>query len=79
MRLRPGESARLTFRSTGATDQHVRATVFEPEGGWNIFVMGWIDVDDELGVRRRLSFCRVFDQKLQRFVPVDNPDYESGE
>ncbi len=45
----------------------------------HIHVMGWITYADDIGVTRRTSFCRRWDWEEQRFLPVDNPDYEHAE
>jgi hypothetical protein len=43
---------------------------------WSIYVMGWIEYRDNLGFERRTSFCRKFEPTSNRFVAVDDPDYE---
>jgi hypothetical protein len=46
---------------------------------WHIWVMGWIEYADELGFGRRTAFCRRWDHRTNRFVVVDDPDYEHAE
>jgi hypothetical protein len=33
----------------------------------------------ELGISRRTAFCRRYERQLDRFFPVDNPDYENAD
>ena len=46
---------------------------------WTLYIMGWIEYSDDLGFGRRTAFCRQFDPKVNRFVPVTDPDYEHAE
>lgn len=41
-----------------------------------IFVLGWIGYRDDLGIFRQMGFCRRYESRKDRFVPVDDPDYE---
>jgi hypothetical protein len=51
-----------------------------PASNWKLYVMGWIDYLDSLGRPvARLYFCRVWSPTHYRFLPLDNPDYESEE
>jgi hypothetical protein len=43
---------------------------------WHLWIMGWIKYADQLGFVRRLSFCRLYDYKTNRFVVVNDADYE---
>jgi hypothetical protein len=43
---------------------------------WHLWIMGWIEYDDRLGFGRQISFCRVYDSATDRFVAVEDPDYE---
>ena len=42
-------------------------------------ILGWIDYIDDLGIRRTTRFCRFYDTALERFILVDDPDYESAD
>jgi len=46
---------------------------------WRVYIMGWIEYSDDLGIGRRTAFCRRFDPTTNRFMPVDDPDYEKAE
>jgi hypothetical protein len=46
---------------------------------WSVYVMGWIEYKDDLGFERRTSFCRKFEPTINRFVPINDPDYENQE
>jgi hypothetical protein len=45
------------------------------------FILGWIEYEDGIGLKRRMAFCREFLQKdgSARFYPVEDPDYEYEE
>lgn len=45
----------------------------------NLYVMGWVFYEDDIGNRRRTAFCREWDWPTQNFVKVDNPNYEHEE
>jgi hypothetical protein len=49
----------------------------EPE--WHIWIMGWIEYADQLAFGRRTAFCRQYDHRTNRFVVVNDPDYEHQE
>ena len=40
------------------------------------YCIGYLRYKDRLGVERQLRFCRKFNRTTQRFVPVDDSDYE---
>jgi hypothetical protein len=42
----------------------------------SFYVLGWIGYTDDLGIYRVTAFCRRYDLTKDRFVPVDDPDYE---
>jgi hypothetical protein len=42
-------------------------------------VLGWIGYTDGLGIYRRTHFCRKYDQRKDRFVVVEDTDYENAE
>jgi hypothetical protein len=42
----------------------------------NLYVLGWIGYTDDLGIYRRMGFCRRYDTSKDRFLPVDDADYE---
>jgi hypothetical protein len=46
---------------------------------WSVYVMGWIEYKDDLGFERRTAFCRKFDPTINRFVTINDPDYERTE
>jgi hypothetical protein len=37
---------------------------------------GFVIYIDRNGIQRRTGFCRVYDSKVERFYPLDDPDYE---
>jgi hypothetical protein len=42
----------------------------------NFYVLGWIGYTDALDIYRMTVFCRRYDLTKDRFVAVDDPDYE---
>ena len=50
------------------------------DSNWKLYVMGWLDYLDSMDRPvSRLYFCRVWSPSDNRFLPLDNPDYESEE
>jgi hypothetical protein len=43
---------------------------------WHLWVMGWIEYTDDLRFKRRTSFCRLYKHDANRFVVVEDADYE---
>ena len=71
VRIPPGVSKEADFLDgKGATMDHWAGSQYV------IFVMGWVDYQDDSEISRRVNFCRRFDRGDNRFVPVKNPDYE---
>jgi hypothetical protein len=75
--LRPGESGTVKMCPNPILEwKFTTAATPEPRRAQRLYVYGWIHYEDGLGIVRRCAFCREFDNALERFVPVDNPDYE---
>ena len=51
----------------------------QPSDNLNVFILGWIEYRDDVKCKRRMAFCRRFDTMTNRFVPVDDCDYEHAE
>ena len=49
------------------------------DGSWRIYVMGWVEYEDDRKIRRRTAFCREYDRTRHRFFPVKDADYEHEE
>ena len=80
-KLQPGETATGIFQS-GARTGPEGDMIFSCNGGWRIYVMGWIEYTDTINIRRRTAFCREYqirDGGQGRFYPVNDPDYEHEE
>ena len=73
--LGPGEQARWKFDDTVPSDY------LDGDGKPRLylFVIGRVIFTDQSGRRHATYFCRCFDADTQRFVAVDDPDYESEE
>ena len=89
-RLMAGESTPLPFQSERPLEPDAANQLITGSGGidgwWHLYVMGFIEYTDSMGTPcmgtssmgtpRRTEFCREFDPIGQRFVKVDNEDYE---
>ena len=85
--IRPGERVELRFTGTGPSDDQVAAANAAPVqrriGGndpapipLDLYVLGWIDYRDDLGITRRTAFCRRYERTRDRFIAVKDRDYE---
>lgn len=75
--LAPGQAALGHFKGKGPSTFQVRYSGQSAAGGTlNLYLTGWIDYADELGLVRRTAFCRRYHSDWDRFVKVDDPDYE---
>jgi hypothetical protein len=76
-RIEPGAPKECGFEGLGPSLEqfvHAEKTRFD----LNLYVIGWIEYADELGVVRRTAFARQYIGDLFRFLPIqDDPDYES--
>lgn len=73
-RLSPGQSMTWLFGSTEPLSPNgavARATGTSP-----VYVLGQIIYRDDLGIPRSFGFCRKYDGRTERFVPIGDPDYE---
>jgi len=79
--LRPGTSTFYLFGRMEPLDDstaqalNVRREIIAARPK-NFYVLGWIGYTDDLGIYRMTAFCRRYDATKDRFVPVDDPDYE---
>jgi hypothetical protein len=79
--LRPGQSMTWLFglglfsSRQGTELGEFRAQCINDDKD-NFYVLGRIGYTDDLGIYRTMGFCRCFDPRADRFVPVENPDYE---
>jgi hypothetical protein len=79
--LRPGTSTFYLFgrmEPLGASDTSDLNTPIDAFGARlkYFYVLGWIGYTDDLGIYRMTAFCRRYDATKDRFVPVDDADYE---
>lgn len=88
--LQAGEAEECSFVGSGPTEDQIgEAILGKPGPGsrtgehWvtqlELYVLGWVDYTDELGITRGTAFCRRYERNLDRFLPVDNPDYENAD
>jgi hypothetical protein len=73
--LKPGDSATYLFGFFEPLDAKTYADIMEFKTK-RFYVLGWIGYTDNLDIYRRTAFCRVYEPAIDRFVPVDDPDYE---
>lgn len=81
--LAPGKSFPLLFYGDEAIRQGAQAIGnTQIAQGLRLFVMGWIEYSDDIGVIRRTAFCREFRAGPfddGRFHAINDPDYEHEE
>jgi hypothetical protein len=73
-----GSSSPLPFASDRPLSQDESHGILT-NGSWQIYVMGWVEYEDDRRTRRRTAFCRKYDYARRRFYPVDDKDYEHEE
>lgn len=81
-RLLPGTSVTVPFQSEEPMDSAAE-DINRQAGNLRLYVMGWVTYEDNLKVKRRTSFCRVYKNLTgathSKFYPVDDADYEHEE
>lgn len=75
--LEPGSSVSSKFRSE--TPMGPEGTSVSQGSSWSLYVMGWVEYKDGLGVTRRATFCRRYEAFSRRFQSIDDADYEHGD
>jgi hypothetical protein len=78
-RIEPGTSRTLLFESKEWMEVGAGAAIRSGDGAWKLWVMGWVEYDDDLKVTRRTAFCRRFDKRVQRINIVEDNDYDHEE
>jgi hypothetical protein len=82
-RLEPDQSAIGTFSSSDSLDARGNTVGSNTIHALRLFVMGWVEYRDDIGVTRRTAFCHEFQRRggfaEGRFYPVDDRDYEHEE
>ena len=73
--LEPGQSITHQFSRSQPLDEETSLKI--RQNIIYIYIIGRIGYIDDLGIWRDKAFCRKLDRIKDRFVPVDNPDYES--
>lgn len=73
--LKPGQSTFYLFGLLKPLEAQTYADIMEFKTTF-FYLLGWIGYTDVLGIYRITAFCRKYDTALNRFLPVDDPDYE---
>lgn len=71
--LHPGQSIIGIFSKRTPFSGNAMARAI---GRLKIFVVGKVVYKDEVGIRRQVGFCRMYDPTRDRFVPIEDIDYE---
>jgi hypothetical protein len=74
--LMPGTSTFYLFVRAEPLDSQTRLDLTAGGPERNLYVLGWIGYTDDLGIYRITAFCRRYDTRKRRFIPVDDADYE---
>ena len=74
----PGSSSPLIFSSDQLMDSYGHALRLG-NSDFHIYVMGFVEYSDELGIPRRTAFCRQWRPTEARFTAVLDVDYEHEE
>ena len=80
--LGPSESTPCDFDSVsdkGKVMDSNATMILGGDFGWALYVMGWVQYTDKSNARHRTAFCRKYDISKERFMPVDDSDYEHAE
>ena len=75
--FQPGQSVPYLFGLKTPLDEATVKQIFTYQ--IYLYVLGWIGYTDDLGIWRITAFCRQYDTTVNRFVPVDNRDYENSD
>jgi len=76
--LPPGQFTTQPFYEQVAFDEQSRVSrgMVTQNGTRNIYAMGQVIYHDDIRTQRTSRFCRVYDRSIQRFVSVNDPDYQ---
>lgn len=74
--LKPGQSSFYLFGLKNSPGLDAQTANDVTQSVRNLYILGWIGYTDDLGIYRITGFCRCYDVGKDRFVPVDDPDYE---
>jgi hypothetical protein len=77
--LKPGEAINAQFSGNDPSIDQVKDAGSPNSGKLYLYVLGWIDYSDELGIIPRVAFCRNYHRGRDKFVRVCDPDYEHAE
>jgi hypothetical protein len=72
--IQPGASTPRLFRRATPLTAPERMDI--QQGQKHLYILGWVEYLDDVGTRRRMAFCRLYNFGTRRFTPVNNTDYE---
>ncbi len=75
--LMPGQSTTFLFGLMQPLEAEIAGRIAREET--SLYVLGRVGYIDDLGIYTDIPFCRRYDRMKDRFVPVEDRDYESGE
>jgi hypothetical protein len=75
--LLPGQSIPFLFGRSQPLEADVAGKISTGEN--SLYVLGRIGYVDDLGIYTDVPFCRRYDPAKDRFVLIEDPDYESGD
>jgi hypothetical protein len=80
--ISPGQSVPFQFKSDEAIGHGAETIGSNVIQKLRLFVMGWVEYRDDIGIIRRTAFCREFERgpwDYGGFRRVENEDYEHEE
>jgi hypothetical protein len=76
--IEAGSSVPLQFQSDFLLSERQSDDILQG-GNHQLYVLGWVEYRDKLGIGRRTAFCRKYDWERRRLHAVEDPDYEHEE
>lgn len=77
--LHPGQATECSFSGIGPSIDQITHAGDPDSGKLNMYVLGRVEYADELGLIRRMVFCRRYHRGFDKFVRVRDPDYENAD
>jgi hypothetical protein len=74
--LAAGQHQEFVFNGFGPSLQQFTAARDQGLNYLALYVVGWVDYTDELGITRRSAFCRRYEGKSDRMILAPDQEHE---